>query len=101
MTYLNPTPPAAMVDSLGRPYFPWDQELTLTEFRSRLAATDPVVRGYSMAKLMRQAKPDDIFEFVSLSEIRNFWDRITPNLGDRREFWVWLLDSWSRKAHEA
>jgi hypothetical protein len=35
----------------------------LEEFRERLRDPDPAVRAYYLGKLMRQAKPDDVFTF--------------------------------------
>ena len=47
-----------------------------------------------LGKLMRQAKPDDVFTFVSLDHIRTLWPRIERRLGRTRDFWVWLLGQW-------
>ena len=38
---LSPTPPEKMVDTQGRPYFLWDCDMTLDEFRQGLADPDP------------------------------------------------------------
>lgn len=40
---------------------------------------------------MRQAKPDDVFEFTTLTEIHDLWPEIERHLGNRREFWTWIL----------
>ncbi len=37
---LCPTPPESLVDREGRPYFLWDCELTLEEFKKRLTHPD-------------------------------------------------------------
>lgn len=97
MSFLNPTPPDKLVDKQGRPYFLWDMDMTLDEFRAALQDDDPDVRGYLVGKLMRQAKPDDVFTFVSVAEIRELWPRIGRHLGRTREFWVWLLDTWKEQ----
>jgi hypothetical protein len=91
---LCPTPPAKLTDSSGRPYFLWDSDLTLEDFRSRLADADPSVRAYYLAKLMRQAKPDDVFEFTTLAKVRDLWPGIRRHLGGTRPFWEWLLSRW-------
>ena len=40
-----------------------------------------MTRGaHFLGKLMRQAKPDDVFVFVSVAEIRRFWS--------------WILELW-------
>jgi len=69
--------------------------MTLDEFRSRLADPDPSVRAYLLGKLMRQAKPDDVLAIVTIADIRALWPQVQRHLGDSREFWRWLLRSWS------
>jgi hypothetical protein len=86
-----PTPASDLTDSHGRPYFLWDVDLTLEEFRERLVAGEPAERDYFLAKLLRQAKPDDALELVGLEEIAAAWPRIHERLGRQREFWSWLL----------
>jgi hypothetical protein len=96
MSAMNPTPPDRLVDALGRPYFAWDLDLTLEAFRQRLGHPDPEVRAYFIGKLMRQAKPDDVFSFVTARAIRADWVRIEPHLGRQRAFWTWLFGQWER-----
>jgi hypothetical protein len=99
MSALNPTPPQMLADARGRPYFLWDLDLTIEAFRDRLRDPDLDVRSYFVAKLMRQAKPDDVFTFVSAREIRELWPRLVPILGQTREFWTWLFETWERQGH--
>jgi hypothetical protein len=96
---LNPTPPGRLLDAHGRPYFLWDTDMTLEAFREGLASPDPAVRAYLLAKLMRQAKPDDVFQFVPLSDLRSSWEAVEPHLGKTRAFWRWLLDAWGEPGH--
>jgi hypothetical protein len=98
MSILNPTPPERMVDSRGRPYFLWDVDLTLQEFRQKLADPDADVRACFLGRLMRQAKPDDVFSFTSVAAIEAQWERVSPYLGRTREFWRWLLDTWKARS---
>lgn len=92
---LFPTPRERLLDAQGRPYFLWDSDMTLAAFEAGLADPDPEVRGYLMGKLMRQAKPDDVFQFVSLEAIRTHWSVLERYLGHRRAFWQWLLEGWT------
>lgn len=96
---LAPTPADRLVDAQGRPYFLWDCEMTLDELRARLADPDPEVRAYLIGKLMRQAKPDDVFTFVSAREIRALWSRLERHLGKTRPFWTWLFATWEAQGH--
>jgi hypothetical protein len=94
MSGLCPTSPERMVDRQGRPYFLWDNDLTLEQFVEQLRTGEEGVRSYLIAKLMRQAKPDDVFSFVRLDEIAALWPSIGPRLGRTRPFWTWLLGEW-------
>ncbi|MBL8800351.1 MAG: hypothetical protein JNN27_00025 [Planctomycetes bacterium] len=96
MSLLNPTPPERLVDAQGRPYFLWDMDLTLERFRELLATGDEATRLHLTAKLMRQAKPDDVFTFLSEAQIRERWPHIEAQLGRSRAFWAWLLAQWER-----
>lgn len=91
---LNPTPPHLLVDQQGRPYFLWDCDLTLGQFQALLLHPNPQVRAYHVGKLMRQAKPDDVFSFASPRVIRELWPLLLRYLGQTREFWSWLFDTW-------
>ncbi|MCA8975127.1 MAG: hypothetical protein KDC98_10415 [Planctomycetes bacterium] len=66
---LFPTPPDKLVDAAGRPYFLWDSDMTLADFRQRLREEDREGRAYFVGKLMRQARPDDVFSFVTVDQI--------------------------------
>ncbi len=94
---LNPTPDWILTDRANRPYFLWDCDLTLDEFRRGLEEPDIDVRAYLVGKLMRQAKPDDVFAFVSPRTIRELWPRLQRHLGSTREFWTWLFDAWEKQ----
>ena len=61
VSILSPTAPEALIDAHERPYFLWDCDLTPAQLNERLRDPNPDVRAYFLAKLMRQAKPDDVF----------------------------------------
>lgn len=98
MSILSPTPRDRMVDAAGRPYFLWDSDLTLERFQELLGTETDEVRAHLIAKLMRQAKPDDVFEFVRLGEIVRLWALVQPRLGRTREFWAWWLGIWGARS---
>lgn len=91
---LNPTPIDRRLDAQGRPYFLWDANITETEFRELLAREDRELKSVLLAKLMRQAKPDDVFIYATEAEIRQLWVHIVPHLGRTRAFWEWLFAAW-------
>lgn len=91
---LNITPSERMTDQQGRPYFLWDLDMELATFQARLRDADPVVRAYFLGKLMRQARPDDVFAFVSPHDILQDWPLLERHLGKTRAFWSWLFEQW-------
>ncbi len=92
MSVLNPTAGDRMVDAEGRPYFLWDVDMTVNQFQAGLRDPDPDVRAYLVAKLMRQAKPDDVFLFVRVGDIVELWPRLERFLGRSLPMWRWLLE---------
>jgi hypothetical protein len=91
---LNITPPDRMTDQQGRPYFLWDLDMDLATFQAKLRDADPAVRAYFLGKLMRQARPDDVFAFVSPRDILQAWPLLERYLGKTRGFWSWLFAQW-------
>jgi hypothetical protein len=100
MSALAPTPVDRLTDDRGRPYFLWDENLTLDVFRQRLKDPDPEVSAYFLGKLMRQAKPDDVFSFATLREVEERFDEVAPYLGHSRPFWTWLISYWRAPAND-
>lgn len=94
MSGLNPTPRELLVDASGRPYFLWDMDMTLERFERELAAADRPTRAWLVGNLMRQAKPDDVFTFVSPDEIGELWSDLARHLGRTRPFWEWVMTTW-------
>lgn len=102
MSALNPTPEKLLCDAQGRPYFLWgDTELTLAKFRGLLVSADADTRAYLIAKPMRQAKPDDVFTFVTLADLTQQWPAVEAQLGNKRAFWQWVLDTWQPRRDAA
>lgn len=94
MSILCPTPAHRLVDAAGRPYFLWDSDMTLDRFRELLRTGDRTTRAWLVGKLMRQAKPDDVFTFVRLDAIADLWPELQRHLGRTLPFWTWLLRVW-------
>lgn len=87
-----PTPPERLVDARGRPYFLWDVDLTLEAFRAKLDDEDDDEAAYWLARALRDAKPDDVLEWVDWARIAELWPRAARHVGRQRPFWVWWLE---------
>jgi len=67
--------------------------MTQSEFKKHLSKSEPMeLRAYFAAKLLRQAKPDDVFMYLSVQDIAELWANMLPYLGKKRDFWNWFLD---------
>ena len=97
---LSPTPADLLVDQQGRPYFLWDCEMTLDQLKAGLVSSDSEVRAYLLGKIMRQAKPDDVLQLVSMDAIRELWPGLKRYLGESRELWEWLLERWKEPGRD-
>ena len=96
---LAPTPRDQLVDPQGRPYFLWDMEMTLDEFERIVNDRTASARPYLVGKAMRQAKPDDVLQFVTPQDLADLWPDVERYLGKTREFWAWLLEEWEKRGY--
>jgi len=78
----------------NRPYFLWDVPVTDAELRERLRHPDPRIRAQWQGVIMREARYDDVWEYLSLSEIQRDWEYIRRHLGRRRGMWEFLFRHW-------
>lgn len=78
----------------AQPYFIWDVAVTMGELRQRLADPDPAIRALWRARVMREARYQDVWKLLSIGDVLADWARIRPHLGRSRRFWDFLLDGW-------
>src|SRR5947208_3697156 len=69
---LNPLPAEQIVDAENCPYFM--PEVTLDRFLKGL--NDPQARPILVVQLLKRARPDDVFSFVSPRELSEMWSQI-------------------------
>jgi hypothetical protein len=79
-----------------RPYFLWDEDVSVAEFRQALAVAEPRDRARLIGKLMREARDTDVWSFVTPREVWAEFSSIRRYLGRRRPFWDYLLNAWHR-----
>lgn len=73
-----------------RPYFLWDEDLSIDELRARLRGGDEHERLRLLGKMLREARDLDVWEFVTPREVAD----ALPRLGRRRGFWQFLIEGW-------
>lgn len=77
-----------------RPYFLWDEELTVRELREALRGQDESERLRLLAKLLREARDDEVWQLVTPAEVAAALPCVAHRLGRRRAFWEFLIAGW-------
>jgi hypothetical protein len=77
-----------------RPYFLWDEDVSIGELRHALAAPDGPRRDQLLAKMLREARDIDVWEFVRPTEVERVLERLKRRIGRRYAFWRFLIDGW-------
>lgn len=77
-----------------RPYFLWDEDISVEELKDRLRGPHLAERERLLAKLLREARDIDVWEFVSPEEVAAALPAIRHRLGRRRGFWEFLIHGW-------
>lgn len=78
------------------PYFLWDEPMTVVEFRQRLQTASRAEQTRLLAKLLREARDTDVWQFITPAEVWQRWPAVAPLLGRRRGFWEFLLGQWQK-----
>jgi hypothetical protein len=92
------TPRDVMLDPQRRPYFLWDMDMTIDDFERAIAQPSSPERSYLIGKLMRQAKPDDMFQFLTLQQVADLWPSVELP-GQIAARWDWLLEQWESRGY--
>lgn len=71
--------------------------MTVAELRERLRTASPPERNRLLGKILREARDTEVWLFTTPAEVASSWHGISRNLGRRREFWEFLLESWSQQ----
>lgn len=77
-----------------RPYFLWDEDVSIAELRSVLAGPPSDDRDRLFAKMLREARDIDVWHFVTPRDVASALDRLARRIGRRHAFWKWLIDGW-------
>lgn len=76
--------------------FAWDRPETEVSLRERLAAAEGAEWIRTAAWLMREARVEEVWQFLTLRQVADHFAELAPILGRRRGVWEHLL----RTAHE-
>lgn len=78
------------------PYFLWSEDTTVEEFRAILASEDNPERILYIARLLREARISDVWNFLTPQQVADAFEEAAPHLGRKRDFWKYLLSVWKK-----
>ncbi len=84
-------------DPETRPWFLWDEDMSVRELREIFAIESHPRWIELAAKVMREARDDQVWLFLPLSRVVARYQDIAPRLGRRKTFWDYLLHAWRRR----
>ena len=76
--------------------FAWDRPESAVSLRTKLAGSPTPEWVRTAAWLMREARVDEVWQFLSLRQVADLFPQLRPHLGRRGPLWDYLL----RAAHE-
>jgi hypothetical protein len=85
---------ADLTEDTLRPYFLWDEDLSIGDLKGRLKGSDQRERLRLLAKLLREARDIDVWRFVTPAEVADALPAVRGRLGRRRAFWEFLVEGW-------
>ena len=77
-----------------RPYFLWDEDVSIDEFRAALGGDDEHERLRLLGKMLREARDIDVWRFVTPNAVARDLAAVDRRLGRRRDFWHFLIGGW-------
>ena len=79
------------------PYFTWDAPVSNAEIRQALRHGTLDERLHWMARVLREARYEDIWAYLSLrSDVLPNWEGLRLRLGRRRSMFEFLIERWRR-----
>ena len=93
---VNPVMPPVGTMPADNLDFAWDRPETAATLRAKLAVPCSTEWLRTAAWLMREARVDQVWQFLTLRQVADHFPRLSPMLGRRRPVWEHLL----RAAHE-
>lgn len=85
----------------AQPYFLRGLPLTAGDLRRTLRDPDLATRAHWIAHVMREARYEDVWQFLSQGAIREDYPHIRRHLGRARPFWDFLVGGWQEERDTA
>ena len=77
-----------------RPYFLWDEDISIAELKAVFAAGPSATRDRLMGKMLREARDVDVGHFTTPTEVALNLEHLRRRIGRRYAFWEFLINGW-------
>jgi hypothetical protein len=77
-----------------RLYFFWDYDITEEDLRAILNGDNEVEKAWAMTRLLEAAKWDDIWRFIKLRDLREWFPKLQLR-PQTRQVWEYALKVWN------
>ena len=74
--------------------FAWDRDESPESLRARLAAASSEQWLELAAWILREARVNEVWEFLHPQDVAACFRALEPRLGRRRDFWSYLITTW-------
>jgi hypothetical protein len=81
-------------ESTDRPDFLWDEPLVRDDLKKILAGDNAEERLYYAAKILREARFEEVWEYLSPTFLAANWDKLHSRLGRKKRFWEFFYSTW-------
>jgi hypothetical protein len=78
------------------PYFFWDYEISDGTIHHILRDGTPSEKAWVISRILEYAKWDDIWRYLTLTDIRENFDNLHFRRLQDQELWAYALDRWTR-----
>ncbi|MGH7845217.1 MAG: hypothetical protein ACREQW_08615 [Candidatus Binatia bacterium] len=83
-------------DLTDRPDFLWDEPLTREKLKKILDGGTEEERLYYAAKILREARFEEVWDYLSPAFLARYWEKLRRRLGRRKGFWEFFYSTWQR-----
>ncbi len=83
-------------EATDRPDFLWDELTTRSDLKQLLSGGDEEACLYYAAKILREARFEEVWEFFSPAFMASHWEKLRWRLGRKKKFWEFIYSTWQR-----
>jgi hypothetical protein len=74
--------------------FLWDEPLTRGDLKKILAGENEEERLYYAAKILREARFEEVWNYLSPKFLASHWEELRRRLGRKKWFWEFFYATW-------